>query len=197
TVLPIPNLALPQHLFVLTSKDQHTEASLKLLEGIQADRMLPFQFEGVTEIIGVEMAPYHKSKTSTFSVLSLDKALLELLKKANEDELEILDEQLAEAERQEGESEISDALKARANYLTRIGDKDRAVEDQKLALEKTSGLRSWIDIVLTLVRIGFFFGDHDLINAYVTKAEALIEEGGDWGRRNCLKVYNGLHLLSI
>ena len=32
---------------------------------------------------------------------------------------------LAEAENVEGESEISDALKARANYLTRIGDKVR------------------------------------------------------------------------
>lgn len=49
--------------------------------------------------------------------------------------------------------------------------KDRAVEAQKLALEKTPGLGSRIDIVLTLVRIGFFFGDHDLINTYVAKAE--------------------------
>jgi len=31
----------------------------------------------------------------------------------------------------------------------------------------------------------------------LAKAEALIEEGGDWDRRNRLKVYNGLHLLSI
>jgi 26S proteasome regulatory subunit N7 len=55
--------------------------------------------------------------------LPLDKALLESLEKSNEEELKILDERLAEAEKQEGESEISDALKARANYLTRIGDK--------------------------------------------------------------------------
>ncbi|KXN92115.1 26S proteasome non-ATPase regulatory subunit 6 [Leucoagaricus sp. SymC.cos] len=153
TVLPIPNLALPQHLFVL--KDRHAEASMKLLEGIQAG----------------QMAPYYKSITSTSSVLSLDKALLESLEKANKDELKILDERLAEA--------------------------DRAVEVQKLALEKTPGLGLRIDIVLTLLRIGFFFGDHDLINTYVTKAEALIEEGGDWGRRNRLKKYNSLHLLSI
>lgn len=46
------------------------------------------------------------------------------------------------------------------------------MDAQKLALEKTPGLGSRIDIVLTLVRIGFFFGDHGLINTYVTKAEA-------------------------
>lgn len=73
------------------------------------------------------MAPYYRSITSTSSVLSLDKTLLASLEKSNEDELKVLDERLAEAEKQEGESEISDALKARANYLTRIGDKVRYV----------------------------------------------------------------------
>lgn len=43
---------------------------------------------------------------------------------------------------------------------------------QKLALEKTPGLGSRIDIVLTLTRIGFFFGDHELITEHLTKAEA-------------------------
>jgi len=42
---------------------------------------------------------------------------------ANEENLKKLDERLAEAEKIEGESEISDALKARVNYLTGIGDK--------------------------------------------------------------------------
>ncbi|EKM82309.1 hypothetical protein AGABI1DRAFT_82126 [Agaricus bisporus var. burnettii JB137-S8] len=184
TILPIPNLTLPQHLFVLSNpafESKHPDARTNLLDGIRAD----------------QMAPYYRSITASSSVLPLDKPLLESLEKENEDELKTLDERLAEAEKTEGESEISDALKARANYLTRIGDKDRAVEAQKLALEKTPGLGSRIDIVLTLARIGFFFGDHDLINTYVSKAEVLIEEGGDWDRRNRLKVYNGLHLLSI
>lgn len=69
------------------------------------------------------MAPYYKSVTASSSVLPVDKALLATLEKANEEELKKLDERLAEAEKTEGESEISDALKARANYLTRIGDK--------------------------------------------------------------------------
>jgi len=51
--------------------------------------------------------------------------------------------------------------------------------------------------VLTLVRIGFFFGDNGLITANLGKAQELIEQGGDWDRLNRLKVYRGLHLLSI
>jgi 26S proteasome regulatory subunit N7 len=71
------------------------------------------------------MGPYYKSVTSASHILPLDKTLLAEMEAANEEELKKLDERLAEAEKIEGESEISDALKARANYLTRIGDRVR------------------------------------------------------------------------
>jgi len=182
-VLPIPNLNLPQHFFTLSSPSLlhlHENARTELLAGTQAD----------------QMAPYYRIVTLA-TALPPDETLLAAMEKANKEELDRLDERLAEAEKTEGESEISDALKARANYLTRIGDKERSVEAQMLALKKTPGLGSRIDIVLTLVRIGFFFGDHELIKTHLKKAEELIEEGGDWDRRNRLKVYSGLHLLSI
>ncbi|KAG2349289.1 hypothetical protein BDR05DRAFT_943305 [Suillus weaverae] len=87
----------------------------------------------------------------------------------------------------------------RANHLIRIGDKEGAIAAQKLALEKTPGLGSRIDIVLTLIRLGFFLGDNGLIAENLPKAErraSFIEEGGDWDRRNHLKVYRGLHMIS-
>ena len=36
------------------------------------------------------------------------------------------------------------------------------------------GLGSRIDIVLTIIRIGFFFGDHDLIKENMAKAEECV-----------------------
>lgn len=71
------------------------------------------------------MAPYYRLVTSNNTVL-LDQKVLDALEQANKDELEKLDERLAEAEKQEGESDIADALRARANHFTRIGDKVRA-----------------------------------------------------------------------
>lgn len=183
TVLPIPDLKLPQLYFTLTKPSLshlHDDARRDLLEGIKND----------------QMAPYYKIVTS-HSALQLDQTLLDTMEQQNKDELQKIEDRLAEAEKQEGETEISDALRAKATYLTRIGDKDRAVEAQKLALEKTPGLGARIDIVLTLVRIGFFFSDHQMITTNLVKAEELIEKGGDWDRRNRLKVYRGLHLLSI
>lgn len=38
-------------------------------------------------------------------------------------------------------------------------------------MEKTPGLGARIDIALTLVRIGMFFGDRELVTTNITKAE--------------------------
>ena len=204
-VLPIPNLALPQECFVLQQPSLshlHDTARVALLGGIKAD----------------QMAPYYRLVVAA-NVLPLDQSLLDKLEKENTAELERLDKVLKEAEETEGESDIADALRAKASYLTRIGEKvganfyasnnppahcsyihyvqEKAREAQQLALEKTAGLGSRIDIVLTLVRIGFFFGDNQLISTNLTKADEFVEKGGDWDRRNRLKVYRGLHLLSI
>ena len=92
----------------------------------------------------VEMAPYYKSifaaassstpassSSSSASTYALpaafkpDQALLKEMEAANTAELEALDARLADAEKTEGESEISDALKARAAFFARIGDKVR------------------------------------------------------------------------
>ena len=48
---------------------------------------------------------------------------------------------------------------------------EKALEAQKVALEKTAGLGSRIDIVLTNIRIGLFFNDAKLISENMTKAE--------------------------
>lgn len=157
-VLPIPNLSIPQNIFLLSNpklSGLHDNARKDLLEGIKADKM----------------GPYYRSITAASTAIPLDKTLLEDMEKENEEELKKLDQRLADAEKTEGESEISDALKARANHLTRIGDKERSIEAQKLALEKTPGLGSRIDIVLTLARIGFFFGDNELVTTNLAKAE--------------------------
>ena len=54
-----------------------------------------------------------------------------------------------------------------------------------------------IDLVLAIIRIGIFFGDKLMVKKNVDRAKALVESGGDWDRRNRLKAYQGLHLLTI
>ena len=110
-VLPIPNLALPQECFVLQQSSLahlHDAARAALLLGIKAD----------------QMAPYYRLVVAA-NVLPLDQALLDKLEKENSAEVERLDQVLKEAEETEGESDIADALRAKAIYLTRIGERVR------------------------------------------------------------------------
>ncbi|KAL9933682.1 hypothetical protein V8E36_007340 [Tilletia maclaganii] len=189
-LIPIPNLKLQQALFVLSrpesSEQPHIREAAKtqLLEGIEKD----------------EMAPYYSAileDPSTSSLLTRDDDLLARLRSKNEAELAKLAEQQKKAEEEEGETEINSVLKARALYYARIGDKANAVAAHKIAYEKAVGLGSRLDLSLTQIRVGLFFGDTDITTTHIAKAKALVEEGGDWDRRNRLKVYEGLHLLLV
>ncbi len=64
-------------------------------------------------------------------------------------------------------------------------------------LEKTGILGTKIDLVLAIIRIGLFFGDRPFVKKQIDRAKTLVESGGDWDRRNRLKAYQGLHLLTV
>jgi len=63
--------------------------------------------------------------------------------------------------------------------------------------EKTVGLGQKLDIVFVLIRMGFFHNDYNLIKRNIEKAKSMIEQGGDWDRRNRLRVYEAYMLFSI
>merc|ERR1739844_268749 len=117
--------------------------------------------------------------------------------KQNEEELKKLEDKIKDAEENLGESEHRDTLLAKAEFLTKIGEKDAAIEAVRKTMEKTVGLGNRMDLIFHNIRIGLFWMDHALIKANLDKASSLMEEGGDWDRRNRLKVYEGLYAMSI
>jgi 26S proteasome regulatory subunit N7 len=80
--------------------------------------------------------------------------------------------------------------------LTGVCLQDKAIQSYEAVLEKTSILGAKIDLVLAMIRVGLFFGDKVFVKNTVERANALVESGGDWDRRNRLKAYKGLHLLT-
>lgn len=70
----------------------------------------------------LDMAPYYEALCKSLD-WQLDVDLLSKMKKANEEELKRLDDELEDAEKNLGESEIRDAMMAKAEYLCQIGDK--------------------------------------------------------------------------
>ncbi|KAK7916737.1 hypothetical protein WMY93_012498 [Mugilogobius chulae] len=177
-----PDLRIAQLKFLLTMEGHRQDVKVKneLMDSIKANNMAPY-YEGLCKELKWQ----------------LDTDLLSRMKKANEEELKRLDDVLEDAEKNLGESEIRDAMMAKAEYLIRIGDKEGALTAFRKTYDKTVALGHRLDIVFYLLRIGLFYMDSDLITRNSEKAKSLIEEGGDWDRRNRLKVYQGLYCVAI
>ena len=71
-----------------------------------------------------------------------------------------------------------------------------AIAAYEEVFEKTGVLGTKIDLVLAIIRMGLFYGDKLLVKKHVDRAKTLVESGGDWDRRNRLKAYQGLYLLT-
>ncbi len=142
------------------------------------------------------MTPYYKTVCKQLHV-PVDQSLVNLMQAANDARLKELDENIKKAEESDGDTEIREAMIAKAHYLSKIGNKADALAQFRTILDKTVLPGCRLDMTFHLIRMGFFYNDRDLITTNIEKANTLIEEGGDWDRRNRLKVYRGLHSLSI
>eukprot|EP01090_Pellita_catalonica_P021451 TRINITY_DN8030_c0_g1_i1.p1 TRINITY_DN8030_c0_g1~~TRINITY_DN8030_c0_g1_i1.p1 ORF type:complete len:398 (-),score=67.35 TRINITY_DN8030_c0_g1_i1:86-1108(-) len=126
-----------------------------------------------------------------------DEELVKKMTSINEAKIKELDATITDAEKNLGESEVREGHLAKAMFYVSIGDKDNAIAQLGTTKEKTVGLGQKLDILFTLIRMGFFWKDLDLVRRNIRKAKALIEKGGDWDRRNRLKVYEGLYYATI
>ncbi|KAG3010183.1 hypothetical protein JG687_00013865 [Phytophthora cactorum] len=183
----LPNMKLSQLHFLL--HHQHSSASTLLPEAAAAAQTQ------VLELVKQnDMAPFYRLVCSEFN-WPVDAALEAEMSNKNATELATLDERLADAEQNLGDIEVLEALLAKARMYSRIGDKEKALEAFKVSGEKPQSINQKILVALHVIRIGLFFSDLELVETYIKKATALIDEGGDWDRRNRLKVYEGCYLL--
>lgn len=163
-VLPIPNLSLQQHLFSLLRPGQSSSSQdasrTALLKGIEEDEMAPY-YSSIINCPDPAMA----------KVLKRDDALLQRLEKKNEETIEMMDKQLKINEENEGETEVNQVLRQKAAYLAKIGDKSRAIEAHKVAVEKAAGLGAKLDLTMAMIRIGLFHGEPALTVEYIAKAK--------------------------
>ena len=144
-----------------------------------------------------------------------DETLYERIKAENKEELESFQKEEDEAAEKAGDTEVQAARGKRAEFFARIGDRVRklmivffdreyltAVQEKALSayesqFEKTGPLGTKIDLILAIVRVGMFFNDRIGVKKNIDRAKTLVDSGGDWDRRNRLKAYQGLYLLTI
>jgi len=128
----------------------------------------------------------------------VDSALLKKMKAANEARLQEIEVAIKDAIENEGDMEVRDATMAKAQILARTADKATAIagyEEAEKLPKTTSGQK--LDCRFHLMRVGMFWGDIPMVESHVKVCQEVIEKGGDWERRNRLKVYEATYLLSI
>jgi len=163
-----------------TSAAARVEANGKLLKQIEKLSMAPF-YKLLCEQLGQ----------------AVDAALLATLETENAVELTTINDNIKDAEENEGENEIREAYLARADYLMQIGEKEKAFKAYEETVMKTVALGPKLDIMLSQLRMCLFFDDLPLLKTTLEKSKVMLEEGGDWERRNRLKVYEAVFLLQI
>jgi len=184
----VPNLDVAQMKFQLQYLASSQAESAEEKKRLRDDLM---------EVIKKEdMAPFYKQCCKDLKWKENTDLTAEM-SEANKKHLRTLEDKIKDAEINQGESECREALLAKAEYLTKIGDKEEAVSAVRKTLEKTVGLGNRMDMAFLLIRIGLFYMDHDLVTRNLDKAKQLLDEGGDWDRRNRLKVYNGLYAIAV
>lgn len=127
---------------------------------------------------------------------AVDASLLSELRAAVASELAAADAALTEAEASQGEVEVRDALCARSEILARSGDASGAAEARARALARTAGSGPKLDLEFTALRASVAAGDWAGLGRGLARARALAASGGDWERRNRLKVYEALFAMA-
>jgi len=177
-----PNLDLAQWKYMLTTDIYRNDQKMSqnLLNEMKTHNMAPLYEEVCRDL-----------------KWTLDNNALQEMKAANEAKLKTLNEAIEDAVKNLGEMEIRETNLAKAEYLSSIGDREAALTQLRVTYEKTVSLGQRLDILFHMIRIGLFYTDHDLISRNVEKARTLIDEGGDWDRRNRLRVYEGLYCMAV
>ncbi|KAL4584823.1 hypothetical protein LXL04_009433 [Taraxacum kok-saghyz] len=178
-----PHLVLANKLFLLTHSDVDDIEKVRLRD------------EVMSTVVADDMAPLYETLAADL-VLQLDQKVLDSMRAKISEELKKLDEKIADAEENLGESEVREAHLAKSLFYIRIGDKEKALEQLKVTEGKTVAVGQRMDLVFYTLQMGFFYMDFDLISRSIDKAKNLFEEGGDWERKNRLKVYEGLYCMS-
>ncbi|KAK4589909.1 hypothetical protein RGQ29_020476 [Quercus rubra] len=178
-----PHLVLAHKLFLLRHSDVQDIEKVRLKDEVFA------------AVKSDDMAPLYETLVAD-SVLESDQGLLDSMRAKIDEEIKKLDEKIADAQENLGESEVREANLAKSLYFIRIGDKEKALEQLKVTESKTVAVGQKMDLVFYTLQLGFFYMDFDLISKSIDKAKSLFEEGGDWERKNRLKVYEGLYCMS-
>ncbi|KAG1654442.1 hypothetical protein FOA52_009160 [Chlamydomonas sp. UWO 241] len=123
---------------------------------------------------------------------TVDQAKRDAMTTKNDEKMAELESKIKDAEENLGEQEVRDGLLAKADYLCSLGDKDAAIAAYAAAEGKSAGAGAKMDLAFSQIRLLMFYEDWREVRKFIAKAKVLCDSGGDWERKNKLKVYEAV-----
>ena len=105
---------------------------------------------------------------------------------------------IKDAEDNLGDSEVREAMLAKAEHFAEVGDREAALNAFEECEAKTVAIGQKMEMVFSVMRLHIFHEDWSALKAQVAKLKDLLEQpgGADWERKNRLKVYEGVLLMA-
>lgn len=180
-----PLLTLSNSLFLLSlpasagvSAAERAALTASIDEAVSKDSMAPFL---------THLGASHGWK--------VDPARVAAMEAANNAALEAADAKIKEATEIAGDTEVREAMWARALLWVKWGAKDRSLDELNAVFDKTVGIASKLDVMMSRLRVYLAFHDLKGFKADLERAKILLDQGGDWERKNQLAVYESLYLI--
>jgi len=151
----------------------------------------------VAKIMEDCMLPLYETSCSKYS-WAVDADLVATMKTKNEEDLAAISSSLEDATSNAGDTEVLDSMFAKARYLAKVGAwKEASVAYDDIAAKEKAGTSKKIDATMEKARIALFTMDIPQLKECVAEAKRLNESGGDWDRRNRLKIYEAYYLMAV
>lgn len=112
-------------------------------------------------------------------------------------EIKKFDEKIKDAEDNYGDTEIRDVLISKGEFYTKVNDNVNAKATFLKAYDKTIGVSKRLEVIMYILQIAFLDSDVTEMKKYIDNSLKLLEEGGDWERKNKLKVYEGVYFIMV
>mmetsp|Transcript_5639 Transcript_5639/g.8464 ORF Transcript_5639/g.8464 Transcript_5639/m.8464 type:complete len:415 (+) Transcript_5639:57-1301(+) len=187
TASPYPDMDLCQNIHKMTVKAAGVDAAFntKIFTQLAKELENPSLYRQLQTSLGVSGG-------------ILSDADLSVMDGKHAKHMEALEAKVDEAKESAGDMEVMDARVEIARFAAKSLSKEKTLEAYKklLDLPKISSGKK-IDALMESSRVASFYGDDKKSSEFIDSAQKLATEGGggDWDRRNRLKVYRGLSRL--
>lgn len=151
----------------------------------------------VKDISDNSMSAVYASLCTKFG-WAVDQTLASEMSERNITELDAINVKLDDAEKNAGDVEVLDFLFAKAKHHAKIGNcaEASALLDEVIGKKKCSTGKK-IDATMEKAKMALFTMNTKELKEHVEEAKRLNDAGGDWDRRNRLKVYEAFYQLSV